>query len=285
MRLMAVDWSGSQDVGGQRKHIWVAEGADPAAVTLTNERTREETIAHVVAAAASDPELVAGFDFAFSFPAWFTRSLGVAEAPALWRCAANEGERWLTGCEPPFWGRPGRSCPEGHRAVPGLNGSGWLGYRVTDRDAAKRVGRLPSSPFQVGGAGAVGTGSVRGMPWLLALRRAGFAIWPFDEPPDEPRCPIALEIYPRLFTGRTKVSQAAARARWLDQPSCSEVPEQALADARRSPDAFDALAALLGMMQHRDELAHLPACSNADRRLEGAIWMPRDDASPAGAQL
>lgn len=271
MYLMAIDWSGSQDAAGQRKHIWVAEGSEYATVTLTNERTREETIAHVVAAAGAHLRLAAGFDFAFSFPAWFTRSLGIVDAPALWQQAATSGEAWLSGCQPPFWGRPGRGCPEGHRDTPACNGSGWLGFRATDRAVAERVGRMPSSPFQVGGAGAVGTGSVRGMPLLLTLRDAGVSIWPFDTP----RGPVAFEIYPRLFTGRTKVSQAAARARWLDQPICSELPEEALAQARRSPDAFDSLAALLGMMAHRAELAALPPVADANTRLEGAIWMPQ----------
>ena len=36
----------------------------------------------------------------------------------------------------------------------------------------------PKSTFQIGGAGAVGTGSLRGMPHLLTLREAGCAVWP-----------------------------------------------------------------------------------------------------------
>ena len=40
---------------------------------------------------------------------------------------------------------------------------------------------FPAWWFQIGGAGAVGTGSIRGMPHLLTLARNGFGIWPFSE--------------------------------------------------------------------------------------------------------
>jgi hypothetical protein len=52
------------------------------------------------------------------------------------------------------------------------------------------------SIFQIGGAGAVGTGSVRGMPHLLTLAKNGFGIWPFSE-----GWPRVVEIYPRALTG------------------------------------------------------------------------------------
>ena len=35
--------------------------------------------------------------------------------------------------------------------------------------AALMRGITPKSPFQIGGSGSVGTGSLRAMPWLLAL--------------------------------------------------------------------------------------------------------------------
>lgn len=52
--------------------------------------------------------------------------------------------------------------------------------RRTDRERPAVGGIRPTSGFQIGGAGAVGTGAVRGMPMLARLRAAGFAIWPFD---------------------------------------------------------------------------------------------------------
>jgi hypothetical protein len=49
--------------------------------------------------------------------------------------------------------------------------------------------------FQIGGAGAVGTDSVRGTPHLLTLAKAGFSIWPFDPPHHL----MVIEIYPRAL--------------------------------------------------------------------------------------
>src|SRR6202012_1913196 len=45
--------------------------------------------------------------------------------------------------------------------------------------AAKMKGITAKSPFQIGGSGSVGTGSLRAMPALLRLREAGFRVWPF----------------------------------------------------------------------------------------------------------
>src|SRR5690606_29646039 len=112
--------------------------------------------------------LVVGLDFAFSFPAWFVEGQGFSEASELW--AAMHGglaERWLQSCEPPFWGRPGKpKCGEHPH------------FRRTEQDYRSR-GHQAKSVFQIGGAGAVGTGSLRGMPVLHRLRRAGFTVWPF----------------------------------------------------------------------------------------------------------
>lgn len=80
--------------------------------------------------------------------------------------------------------------------------------RRTDREAPAIGGIRPKSVFQIGGAGAVGTGSLRGMPILKRLRDAGFAVWPFDAP----RWPCVVEIYPRLLTGAVNKGSAGARA-------------------------------------------------------------------------
>ena len=132
-----------------------------------------------------------GLDFAFGFPAWFAGELGAREIEDVWRHAATEGERWLRDCAPPFWGRPGCGRP----ALPSH-------FRLSELAL-----KGPKSVFQVGGAGAVGTGSIRGMPLLLRLREAGFAIWPFHE-----GSPRVVEIYPRAFLRHLRHSSAAARA-------------------------------------------------------------------------
>ena len=47
--------------------------------------------------------------------------------------------------------------------------------------AALMKGIQPKSPFQVGGSGSVGTGSLRAMEWLLKLWEGGFRVWPFED--------------------------------------------------------------------------------------------------------
>jgi hypothetical protein len=263
-RLVAIDWSGNATDAGQRRHIWIADWSR-GGVTLSAGRTRGETIAWVMEAARATPEMVVGFDFSFSLPAWFVRHSGAPTAAALWHLVEAQGEAWQRTCAAPFWGRPGRGCPDDHR------GRQWRGYRATERTTGNVTRRLPSSTFQIGGAGAVGTGSLRGMPHLLALARAGFAVWPFEEP----RLPVVVEIYPRLFTGRTRVSDAKARAEHLRREQFEDLPAETLAKARNSPDGFDALCTVMGMAEHAAEFADLRCANDADALLEGEIWTPR----------
>ncbi len=145
--------------------------------------------------------MVVGRDCAFSFPRWFLDARGLGGGVELWEHAEMHGEEWLARCEAPFWGRPGRRRP----AMPAQ-------FRRTDEDVPTLGGIRPKSPFQVGGAGSVGTGSIRGMPILRRLREGGFAIWPFDAP----GASMVLEIYPRLLTGVVHKSSAVARAQYLD---------------------------------------------------------------------
>ncbi len=140
--------------------------------------------------------MVVGFDFSFSYPAWFLRELGIGSAPEFWRLVADgQGERWLhRDCEDGrFWGRvgslrhgkkPAEFCGEhAHRMLRRAETVLKVRAEIADPLAAARIaGIAPKSVFQIGGAGAVGTASLRGMPGLLRLREAGFRIWPYDAP-------------------------------------------------------------------------------------------------------
>jgi hypothetical protein len=167
----------------------------------------------------------------------------------VWAAVAERGEELLR--EPPFWGRNGPR--------PALAGDA---LRQTER----QVGTA-KSVFQVGGAGAVGTGSIRGMPWLLAL---GFTVWPFDEP----GWPRVVEIYPRaLVRGRVNKSRWSARHAYLLE-RFPEQPEPLLERAAGSEDAFDAAVSALVMAEHEDALAELRRPEDPVVVLEGAIWRP-----------
>ena len=228
MRILAVDWSGNASRAAARRCIWIAEARDGRVHRLEGGRDRDETIEVLLAEAERDPELVVGLDFAFGLPEWFVRSRGVPRGREVWELVAGEGESWLRKPRPPFWRarKPPSMRPE---------------FRRTELEVT-RPGIRPKSVFQLGGAGHVGTASLRGMPYLLRLAER-FAIWPFDPP----KLPLVVEIYPRLFT--------------------STAPPDA-----PNEHARDAAAAAVAMSSCDGEWERL----SFDERylLEGRIWSP-----------
>lgn len=259
-RVVAVDWSGAL-VRAERK-IWLCEVAAGGVRRLEAGRSREALVAELVRTAADrGGPLVAGLDFAFSLPDWFFAERGIGDAHALWALAAEQGDAWLAGAAPPFWGVRGARRP----ALPAHT-------RRTEDEAGRRAGRPPSSVFKLVGADQVGRGSVRGMRALAALAAAGFAVWPFDDP--RPAQPAAIEIWPRLLYAEPVVkSRADARARYLDRHAPA-LDAAARAAAEGSDDAFDALTAALAMWEHRAALAALPPEPDPVYRREGRIWLP-----------
>jgi hypothetical protein len=257
LRIIAVDWSGDASAGAARK-IWLAEVRDGEVTRLECGRDRIAMTRHLIQVVQEQPHTIVGLDFAFSFPRWFLTQLGVADAPTLWRLSEAAGESWLRACEPPFWGRPGRGRPLLEEPL-----------RRTERSVGSTAGISPKSVFQIGGAGAVGTASVRGMPTLARLRDAGYSIWPFDEP----RLPMAVEIYPRLLTGPVTKSDARARESYLN--AVPGLSDELLETAIRGEDAFDALVSAVVMWRERDQLLKLRERWNPEdvtARLEGEIW-------------
>lgn len=258
MRVIAVDWSGRASPSQASKRIWLAEVRDGALERLESGRDREELVSHLIEEASADRELIVGLDFAFSFPRWFLEERDLGTARDLWRLADTEGEDWLEKCPPPFWGKPGKGKPD-VRAH----------FRRTDRQVRPVGGIRPKSPFQIGGAGAVGTGSVRGMPALLRLVRNGFSIWPFDEID----LPLVVEIYPRLLTGEVVKSSRSDRHAYLAR-RFPELERWLLERGASSEDAFDAAVSALVMGRRVDEILRLPPAEDPATRLEGVIWHP-----------
>jgi hypothetical protein len=257
--VVAVDWSGR--ARGEGRHLWTAEAHDGELLRLEAGRTRVEVIDELVDRVTESPGVVVGFDFSFSLPEWFLRDRGYVDARALWDAATRDGEAWLRECTDPFWGRPGRPRP----VLPAH-------LRRTEAAVATVGGIRPKSSFQIGGAGSVGTGSVRGFPALARLQDAGYAIWPFDAPA---RPPVAVEIWPRTFTGPVVKSDASARAAHLDQ-HLPGLPSALRDAAVGSEDAFDAAVSAVVMSRYEAALRALPA---VDARYEGCVW----SASPTGA--
>jgi hypothetical protein len=124
--------------------------------------------------------------------------------------------------------------------------------------------------FQIGGAGAVGTGSIRGMPHLLTLTENGFTVWPFARP----GWPRVVEIYPRLLTGAVNKGRWAQRHAYLFE-RFPEQPWELLERAAGSEDAFDAAVSALVMGAHQPELETLTKPPASEYRIEGKIWRPQ----------
>jgi hypothetical protein len=264
VEVVAVDWSGA--VTGSSTHIWLAHVVDGELVALRNGRNRQEVVDDLVALRSRAPGgLVVGLDFSFSFPAWFVRAQSCATVGDLWETVERDGEGWLAACDTPFWGRPGRRRPE-------------LQAHLRHAEQSISVGGIsPKSTFQIGGAGAVGTGSVRGMPHLRRLRAAGFSIWPFDLASPW----TILEIYPRLLTGPVHKSSREQRALYLAEApwagSVALTPAFA-ASIVESEDAFDAAISALVMGRHLADLADLATLRQSTdplTLLEGDVWRPR----------
>jgi NTP pyrophosphatase (non-canonical NTP hydrolase) len=253
---IAVDWSGK--IQGGSDTIWVAEVHDGELVTLENGRSRDAVTNYLIEATRRDPKTVLGLDFAFAFPAWFARERRASDISELWRQVARDGESWLRECPAPFWGRPGVGKPSISEH-----------FRQTERSLRRRTGNQPKSVFQIGGAGSVGVGSIRGMPHLLRMREAGLSIWPFDPP----TLPFAIEIYPRVLTGPVVKSSPGARTAYLAEiwPSLrGELRETAAS----TEDAFDAAVSALVMWRHADALGSLPTIADVCTLIEGEIWAP-----------
>lgn len=259
LKIIAVDWSGR--LAGVRRTLWLAEAGPGGLVVLRNGWTRESLADHLIAERGRKTPMVVGIDFAFSLPMSYFEAMKVTSAPELWRqLAGGLAEELLRRCEPPFWGKPGKRRPPGSCD----------GLRLTDREI--NVGGIsPKSVFQIGGAGAVGTGSLRGMPILHRLREAGFAVWPF--------APIAehtiVEIYPRLLTGPVNKSDPDKRANYLDERYPELDPEKRNR-AVHSEDAFDAAVSALVMWKHRHAFATLVSPEDPHTQYEGCIWKPTD---------
>jgi hypothetical protein len=295
-RVVAVDWSGDKGPG-QRKKIWAGVWtASTDKVTLESGRTREELFAWLVEMARETPRMVVGIDCCFSFPAWFLAEHGCATVFNFWRHVADgQGERWLAReCEEVardarFWGaphkRPEEFCGAGlHRSMRMTDMENKITPKMLEGDperAAKVKGITPKSPFQIGGSGSVGTGSLRAMPFLLRLREAGFRVWPFESAAfsgKKPK-PLVVEMYSRLLTGAVAKSNALTRREYLlakkkADAAYAELSRAVLAKAMGSEDAFDALVCCMEMVQWREEFAGLKPTRDEVLRLEGITWRP-----------
>ncbi|GAC1414318.1 MAG: hypothetical protein NVSMB62_00010 [Acidobacteriaceae bacterium] len=310
-RVVAVDYSGDRSAAGQRRKIWAGVWTSNSvagskagkgrvfdgSVALESGRTRVELTEWLIELAQETPRMVVGVDCCFSYPAWFLAEHGCGTVMDFWKAAVEgKGEAWLHRecADGRFWGvtgpartgkRPAEFSGDGMRRM--MRSTDWenkIAVRLEGGDAerAKKMrGITAKSPFQIGGSGSVGTGSLRAMPMLLALREAGFRVWPFEHAglaEDQPE-PLLVEMYTRLLTGSVAKSNAEARRaylleRWRDDEAYAGLSWPVFAKAEGSEDAFDALVCCVEIARHRAEFAGLRAAENPELKLEGVTWRP-----------
>ncbi len=266
-----MDWSGAR-TGAQHK-IWLAEVMGGQVVRLESGRTRADVtqeLVRVVHESAGAP-VVIGLDFSFGFPAWYVRDQQWKNAPDMWRAWTDERvEHTLQAPAFPFWGRGAQRT----RPATLHDESDTPPLRSTELYQAASSSR-PFSVFQLVGAGAVGPGTLRGMPTLRALHEAGAAIWPFADVRDDTNATV-VEIWPRLYAPQVNKSNAHARVAHLRRLS------QSTRDLTRfehsiehSDDAFDALIGALALADQFDSHALDQLCDDSTlAREEGMIWRP-----------
>jgi hypothetical protein len=261
-RLVAVDWSGRAGAQ-QRQSIWMAESIDGELVRLEGGRTRTELIELLIAEADRDPDLIVGFDFAFSLPAWYLRDRQLTPHQ-LWALLADEAltpamrryglTRWMNSPELPFW-----TTSEAHAQLRPAQL-----FRRTENEM-RVPGVQPKSVFQLVGGGQVGRGSLFGMQALHRLTGAGFRVWPFDPA----ALPLVVEIFPRVLTGPVRKNSPTERERYL---GAIPMPPELRRLAASSEDAFDAAVSALVMAAGVEELRALP--DEPGYALDGKIWRP-----------
>jgi hypothetical protein len=290
-RVVGIDWSGRVDAAGQRRHIWAGVWT-AGKVTLEAGRTRAEIAEWLMELARETPRMVVGFDFCFSFPAWYVRDEhGAASAPEFWKMVVEDGhaERWLArgAKDRRFWGKPHPRPAEFsgehlHRMLRATDINHKLVAHIPEAERQALVrGIAPKSVFQIGGAGSVGTASLRGFATLLRLRAAGFRVWPFDRPAlgaKSPR-PLVVEMYTRLNTGAVHKSNPAARAGYLlrkrrEDAAYAALSRTVMQRARAGEDAFDALVSTMVMAEHRESFVKLPKPRDPLHRVESWTWAP-----------
>jgi hypothetical protein len=261
---MAIDWSGRRGAE-QRRALWLAEAVDGELVRLEGGRTRAELVGLLTAEADRDPNLIVGFDFAFSLPAWYLQERQLTPR-GLWALLADEAltptmrrlglARWMNSPELPFW-----TTGEAHARLRPQQM-----FRRTEHDV-RAAGSQPKSVFQLVGAGQVGRGSLYGMQALDRLAAAGFRIWPFERP----ALPLVVEIFPRVLTGPVRKNRPSERERYL---ATVPMPTELRRLGATTEDAFDAAVSAVVMAASMEELRALPDAPGYE--VEGKIWQPRD---------
>ena len=296
--VIMVDWSGGNDRGAKPKKdsIWacVARNGQPAApVYLRNRQMAEDWIITAIQTELSNNRrTLVGFDLCFAFPSGFAAQLiGTDDPLALWDWFETHVEDHPKGNNRfalaaqinqrfpgigPFWFTPnGVHIPHLPRKGRDRHGHGLSEKRNTDA-AAKGA----FSPWQLGGAGAVGGQVIMGLPTLARLRRRfgeNLSVWPFERA----ETPIVLaETYFSIVDTPLQshpIKDAAQVAFYASRFSAlSQKAWRRMLDRPADPEGW-----VLGLGDEdllTDDLSPPPLRNDCFAMPQGAHWTPVDAA-------
>jgi precorrin-8X/cobalt-precorrin-8 methylmutase len=222
---IVVDWSAKNSPATGQDSIWIARLDVHDTITLSNPSTRHEA-AHAIDAligGRGSRRTLLTVDASLGYPSGSAGWFGLDGDPAwsaMWQTIERElvddernrsnrfevagslNRRGRHGGDAPFWGR--------HAAtdVDGLTVTKPADFPVPEFRACdlllRSSGARPASPWQLLGAGSVGSQSLTVIPRLERLRRRwGADVWPFTtglRPPETaPGAVVVAEIWPTAF--------------------------------------------------------------------------------------
>ncbi len=304
--FLMVDWSGGNDRGPTPKKdaIWVCAARNGTAnepVYMRNRQVAEAWILDFLKTErAAGRRVLAGFDFAFGYPAGFGRALTGSDDPfalGQWvtdrvKDSPKANNRFdvaayintLFDGIGPFWGN-GLNRDIAHLPRKGLDR---CDHGMQEKRAAEKHAKGAFPVWQLSGAGAVGSQVLMGLPTLNRLRQAflpDVAVWPF-EPLDKPIA--VVEIWPSLIAKSVAATQPAGRIKDAHQvlllaQTLSALPPEQLAEmldiAPTSEGSILGLGheALLAYAASK-QLAPPPLRNDCFAMPQGAHWTPVAEA-------
>lgn len=224
-RIAILDWSAANQPRRGKDSIWLGLDTGEA----SNPATRAEAFAALCALVEDSltrgQSLLIGADFAFGYPQGFAQAVtGRADPLALWAYLAerlqdgpdNRSNRFevaaginalLPGIGPFWFNASKHDLPTLPRKGSARHGHGFAEHRLADSSA-----KGAQSVWKLGGAGAVGSQVLTGLPMLHRLRASfpgRIAVWPFETPSEVTLAEVfpsllAPEVAARMGTGLVK---------------------------------------------------------------------------------
>jgi len=298
--ILMVDWSGGNDRGKapKRDAIWTAIGRNGKSEAPLYHRNRQNAEIYILdtlkAERAAGRRVLAAFDLCFAFPSGFAEKLtGNADPLALWDWFENRifdsptaNNRFdiaatINAQFPgvgPFWGN-GLKRDIDH--LP-RKGNDRADHGFPEKRAADIAAKGAFSPWQLAGAGAVGSQVLMGMPTLSRLRnRLGkdLSVWPF-QPPDTSI--VIAETYfsllPEALAAQNHPIKDAAQVS-LYAAAFSKLSQDAWTDILSRPPTDEGWVLGLGH-EHllQPDLTPPPLKNDCFAMPQGAHWTPVDQA-------